>query len=55
MTPRAILLKMQEDLVELSKALEGFEGNAVNVAALDCAIVRTMNELDIAVQRAGRI
>lgn len=54
-TPRAILKEMQDDLVALHLSLEQFEGNAVNVAALDCAIVRAMNELDVAVQRAGRV
>lgn len=54
-TPRQTLSEMQDNLADMLHEIEGIDGNQPNVAALRVALVRVMNELDIAVQRAGRL
>ena len=54
-TPRAELVKMQEKVNKLFTEIHDSGVTGRNVQEVLVALVRVMNELDIAVQRAGRI
>lgn len=55
MTPRQMLMQMQEDVAKLYAALQTVEGNSPNVQSLCITLVDVMADLDIAVNRAGRV